>query len=178
MLKRMLKKPVVAAIICVIVVVLSTVVSVRTKLNPDCDAISDLFRAPGGIADQLTAICDAGSGLVMLAEDYGIEATEEHDLCQNLQLSVNRDEPSSLMKLYSQTCARLNDLKHSLKRAELSEKDAALLEEYTARIESAQTAISKDPYNANVRLFLNKHLGAFSRMMARLCGARLPEQFA
>ncbi len=174
----MLKKPFVAAIICVIVVVLSTVISVRTRLNPACDAISETFRASGGIAEQLTAICDAGSGLVKLAEDYGIEATEEYDLCLALRLSASRGEPSSLMNLYSLSCARLNDLKHDLNRAELSEKDAALLEEYTAKLDAAQTAISTDPYNASVRFFLNEHLGPFSRMMARLCGVRLPEQFA
>ena len=72
----------------------------------------------------------------------------------------------------------MNDLKLSLLRSDLSEKDAELLDQYVQQLEAAQVAIGADPYNNSVRLFLNEHLKPFSRLMARLCGVRLPELFA
>lgn len=176
----MLRKPMVAAIICVIVVLLSTVVSVRTKLGPKCEDVRDSFTAAGGIADQLETVCDASAGLVNLAESYELadfEAFNSGDLCVALRVAINNSEPSSLKNLYSLLKANMSVIIAELQRADLSEKDEALLAEYSAQLEKAQAAISADPYNSSVKAFLQE-LGGFSRGMARLCGVRLPEQFA
>lgn len=176
----MLKKPIVAAIICVIVVLLSTVVSVRARLNPQCEAVSESFRSPGGIADQLETVCDASAGLVNLAESYELadfESFNSGDLCVALRVAINNSEPSSLMNLYSLLKANLSVITAELQRADLSDKDAQLLAEYSAQLEKAQAAISADPYNSSVKAFLQE-LGGFSRGMARLCGVDLPQQFA
>ena len=173
----MFKKPFVAAIICVIVVVLSTVVSVRVRLNPQCEAVNESFYRSGGIADQLTAVCDAGAGIVNLAESNGMDTKGAESYCLALRLAVGNNDKSSLMNMYRITSARLNELKVALQRAELSEKDAELLEGYSTQLDLTQTLISADPYNSSVKSFL-QGLGGFSRGMAKLCGVDLPEQFA
>ena len=176
----MLKKPIVAAILCVIIVISSTVISTHARLDPQCEKIREQFLAAGGIAAQLEAVCDAGTGMANLATSYDLsdmESIEALDLCVAFRLAINNADPSSLANLYSMLKAKLSVVNAELRRAELSEKDAALLESYTAQLEAAQTAISSDPYNSEVMSF-RKRLGAFSRGFARLCGVRLPEQFA
>lgn len=173
----MLKNPIVAAVICVIVVLASTVISVRARLNPLCDAIRSEFTVSGGIADQLEKVCDAGTGIVSLAQSKGLETLESEDLCTTLRLSI-KGEPSSSAFLYQMLKGKLSGLCVSLRQLDLSEKEAALLEDYTTSLEKAQAAIGSDPYNSSVSYFLNRRLGVFSTGMARFCGVRLPEQFA
>lgn len=173
-----LKKPLVAFLICVIVVCASSVISVHAKLDRKCEAITENFSAAGGIADQLGTVCTAGSGIVQLAESYGLETAEAGDLCKALRYSVSTASPSTLARLYSIVLGQLNDLEASLRRAELSEKDAALLESYSAELKAAQSAISTDSYNSLVSGFLRDKLGSFGTGVARLCGVELPEKFA
>ena len=97
-----LKKPLVAFLICVIVVCASSVISVHAKLDRKCEAITENFSAAGGIADQLGTVCTAGSGIVQLAESYGLE-TAEADLdklsaeLKAAQSAISTDSYNSLV---------------------------------------------------------------------------------
>ena len=66
----MLKKPIVAAILCVIIVISSTVITTHLRLDSWCEEISEAFIADGGIADQLETVCTASSGIIRIAEAY------------------------------------------------------------------------------------------------------------
>ena len=174
----MLKKPIVAAILCVIIVISSTVITTHLRLDSWCEGIRDVFTVSGGIADQLNTVCTAGSGIIKIAEANGIDCFETKDLCESLRLSAYTDSPHSLFLMYQMLCGEIGDLTNSLKRMDLSAQDAALLESLNAELDAARSAISNSVYNNSVNFFLRKELGSFSTRFAKLCGVRLPEQFA
>ena len=174
----MLKKPIVAAILCVIIVISSTVITTHLRLDPWCEEISEAFIADGGISDQLETVCTASSGIIRIAEAYGIDCFETKELCESLRVTTHLNSPQNLFGMYQMLCARVSDLSGSLKMKELSAQDAASLDLYNDELTAARSAISADGYNDSVSFFLRKELGSFSRNFARLCGVNLPEQFA
>ncbi len=174
----MLKNPIVAAILCVIVVISSTVISTHARLDPWCEEISEGFTASGGIADQLDAVCAAGSGIIKIAEAYGIDCFETQDLRESIRATTHLNSPGTLFTLYQMFCGKLNDLTNTLRLRNLSVQDKSLLETKNAELNAARSAISENEYNSSVTFFLRKELGAFSTGFARLCGVNLPEQFA
>lgn len=174
----MLKKPIVAAILCVIIVISSTVITTHLRLDPWCEEISEAFIADGGIADQLETVCTASSGIIRIAEAYGFDCFETKELCESLRVTTHLNSPQNLFGMYQMLCARVSDLSGSLKMKELSAQDAASLDSYNDELSAARSVISADSYNEHVSFFLRKELGSFSRGFARLCGVNLPEQFA
>ena len=176
----MLKKPWFAAILCVIVVLSSTVISVHRALDADCETTRHIFDAPDGIAEQLDKVCSAGSGIVKLAEKYGLDeftTSDASDLCTSIRFAVGEAEPPELYDLYRILLTRVDELRTSLRMEDLSTEDQKLLDAYEADYVAAQQAIGNSGYNQSVNLYLRK-LGGFSRFFARLCGVHLPEQFA
>ena len=174
----MLKKPIVAAILCVIIVLASTVISTHARLDPWCEDIKDIFTVSGGIADQLDKVCAASSGIIKMAEAYGIDSFEAQELCESLQVTTHLNSPHTLFTMYQMLCGKVNDLTASLKLKELSTRDSATLTSLLDELSSARSAISNDGYNSSVTFFLRTELGAFSTGFAKLCGVNLPEQFA
>ncbi len=174
----MLKKPLVAIILCAMIVLSSTVISTHARLDPWCEDIADIFTVAGGIADQLDAVCAASSGIIRVAEAYGIDCLETQDLCEALRLSTHRNSPHSLFPMYQMLCGKVGDLTNSLKLKELSAQDAATLSAMNDELTAARSAISESGYNNAVSFFLRQELGGFSRGFAKLCGVNLPEQFA
>lgn len=174
----MLKKPIVAAILCVIVVISSTVIFTHMRLDSWCKEIGDVFFVSGGIADQLEKVCDASVGISKMAEAYGIDSFEAQELSESLRMTTHLKSPHDLFTVYQMLCGRINDLAASLKLKDLSAKDAANLNSLLDELSSARSAISSDAYNNSVSFFLRTELGSFSSGFARLCGVRLPEQFA
>ena len=174
----MLKKPIVAAILCVILVLSSTVISTHARLDPWCEDVRDIFTVSGGIADQLENVCAASSGIVKIAEAYGIDCLEAQDLCESLRTSTHLNSPHTLFTMYQMLCGKVNDLTASLKLKDLSAQDSANLSSLLGDFSASRSAISNDGYNSAVSFFLRTELGAFSRGFAKLCGVNLPEQFA
>lgn len=173
-----LKKPLVAFLICLIIVCSSSVISVHAKLDPKCEAVTDSFSAAGGIAEQLETVCTACSGIVQLAESHGLQTNETGDLCKALRYSIPNTSPSGLANLYQFVLGQVREIEVSLRQKDLSEKDAELLEAYSAELKTAQSAISANSYNSLVTSFLRDDLGSFGTGVARLCGVELPEKFA
>ena len=174
----MLKKPIVAAILCVIIVLASTVISVHSRLDGRCAEVSDEFSAPGGIKEQLSALCTAGSGIIKLAEANGLDTAAAAGECDELRFELDVNSPSALAWMMRLLNRDVDDLRLSLRQMQLSENDAKLFAEYETAYLAAQTAISENTYNQSVNSFLRSELGSFSSRFARLCGVRLPEQFA
>ena len=174
----MLKKPLVAAILCVLIVVSSTVISTHARLDPWCEDIADGFTAAGGIAEQLDAVCAAASGIMRVAEAYGIDCFETQDLCESLRSSTYVNSPHNLFMMYQMLSGEITDLTNSLKLKELSAQDDATLSVLNDELSVARNAINENMYNSSVSFFLRQELGGFSRDFADLCGVNLPEQFA
>ena len=173
----MLKKPIIAALLCVIIVLASTVISVHSRLDARCADVSDEFSVPGGIKDQLSALCTAGSGIIKLAEANGLDTATASGECDELRFELDYNSPSALAWLMRMMNREIDDLRMSLRQMQLSENDAKLFSEYETAYLAAQTAISEDTYNQSVNSFLRSELGSFSSFFARLCGVQLPEQF-
>ena len=177
----MLKKPIVALIICVIVVVLSTIVSVHRDLDPRCEEIRGEFTESGGIADQLNVVCTASGGFVKLAEKYEVDeysSFNAEDIATSLRFAVGNTEPSALADLYRMLLSETDKLRTSLRLKDMSADDAKLFDEFETEYLAAQNAIGSSDYNSDVTHYLTKELGFFSRLMAKLCFVKLPEQFA
>ena len=174
----MLKKPIVAAILCVIVVISSTVISTHARLDSWCEEIRDVFFVSDGIADQLEKVCAASAGICKMAETYGIDSFEAQDLCESLRTTTHLNSPHTLFTVYQMLCGRINDLTASLKLKDLNAKDAANLNLLLDELSAARSAIGNDAYNNSVSLFLRTELGSFSAGFAKLCGVKIPEQFA
>ncbi len=173
----MLKKPVIALILCVIIVISSTVISVHHDLDPRCDSVREGFSE---ISDQLVTVCTASDGIIKLAEKYEIDefvTFEAGDLCSSMRFSIGDDDPAELSSLYRMLLTQVDSIRTSLKLKGLSDEDAKLYNDFESDYLSAQKRISESDYNEDVSSCL-KNLGFFSRSMARLCGVRLPEQFA
>ena len=176
----MLKKPIVALIICVIVVILSTIVNVHHDLDPDCEQIRGKFTESCGIADQLNVVCTASNGFVSLAKKYEVNEQSSfnaEDIATSLRFSVGDEDPNELADLYRMLIAETDKLRTSLWLKDMSAEDVKLFEGYEAEYLAAQNAIGSNDYNSEVSHYLTKELGFFSRMMAKLCFVRLPEQF-
>ena len=176
----MLKKPLVAAILCVIIVLSATVINVHVRLDPRCTEISEGFTEPGGIADQLSAVCTASSGFAKLAEKYGVDEYSTfnvNDIATSLRIAVGYTKASGLADLYRMLIAGTDDLRTSLRLKDLSGEDAKLYAEFEAEYLAAQSAIADSSYNSTVSSYL-RELGSFSCFVARVCGVDLPEQFA
>lgn len=174
----MLKKPVVAVILCVLIVISSTVISVHTRLDPQCRAVSDIFTSADGIASQLTASCDAANGIIQLADKYQADSTATSGAVTRLREALGYEGPSSLYQRYQSMNTELYSLNVALKQQDLSDRDSQLLDSLNAELKTAQENIADNSYNLAVSSFLHDRLGTVSVEIARICGVNLPEQFA
>lgn len=176
----MLKKPIVAVILCLLIVLSATVINAHVLLDSRCEKVSEGFSAPGGIADQLSAVCTASGGFVKLAEKYGLDeftTSDAAELCTSIRFAVGEAEPSELYDLYRILLTRVDELRTSLRLQDLSAEDAKLYDEFEAEYLAAQKAIAESNYNSSASHYL-RDLGSFSCFIARICGVDLPEQFA
>ncbi|MBR3294065.1 MAG: hypothetical protein IKI69_06560 [Oscillospiraceae bacterium] len=173
----MLKKPLIAAILSVLIVLASTLVSVHARLDPICADFRDKFHS-SEIPKGLTQYCSYSTEILQLAADAKLQTREAHDSVEALHKALGEDSAAKLFSRYQKLSAAISDVKASLLRSELSEADRQALERLDAALSSAQTQISESDYNSRTSFLLRKELGSFSCFVARLCGVRLPEQFA
>ena len=173
----MLKKPLIAAILSVLIVLASTLVSVHARLDPLCKEYWDEFRS-GDIHEALLQYCSCSAETLLLAKNYGVDVHEASDCAAALQKAMDKETLSGVYARYQRLNQALSGAKASLLRADLSEADRQALDRLDKALTAAQKKIADCDYNSRVAHFLRKELGSFSCFVARLCGVRLPEQFA
>lgn len=183
---KLLKNPVIAVLLAVIIVLSSTFLSARIKLEKASDKITDGFYQGvvyngykrKSISSQLKNYSGAVSGLVSIANNYGIATEEASALNGELlsSLSEAQSDISSIYRYYSSLDTAVSALERELSDAELNERDAEGVKQYTGTIDGANSVIAESGYNESVYKYTSGR-GALEKFFATLTGTQLPEVF-
>ena len=177
---KFFKKRSVALILCVLVVIGSTLWNTNRKLGGDCRDLGESFYARDGIASLLETLHVEADSLAAVAEANGIDANALRIASGNLQgmLSQRSTRIGSLFSYYDKLRGELRSTEQKLLSTQLSEKDAEAVSSSLELIHNAQAAIGSSGYNAQVRAFLSDNNSLVTRVLAKLAGVSLPEEFA
>ena len=176
---KLLKNPVIAVLLAVIIVLSSTFLSARIKLEKESDKITDGFYQGvvyngykrKSISSQLKNYSGAVSGLVSIANNYGIATEEASGLNGELlsSLSEAQSDISSIYRYYSSLDTAVSALEREL-------SDAEGVKQYTGTIDGANSVIAESGYNESVYKYISGR-GALEKFFITLTGTQLPEVF-
>ncbi|MEA5152440.1 MAG: hypothetical protein VB039_07545 [Oscillospiraceae bacterium] len=182
------KKPAVAVLMAIVIVLSSTLLSVDVKFGRECQNISDGFydgvKANGymqkSISTHLRNLCGYADGLVTIAGNYDIDAAAASDASEQLKLglSYSTGEAAYLFQCYETLLGSVKQLEDQLGRAQLSERDASGVEQYSSSIAGVESSIQSAGYNESVREFLRESVQFPAGFFAELMNIKLPEYFA
>lgn len=180
-----LKKPIVALLIAALIIYFSTALSVNVKLGAKCQDITDGFYdgvtyegyAHKSIASQIRNICAAADGMATIAKNYDIDTQDVSSATDEMKNALTYGTVSYIHYLYEELLDAVKPLEDQLNRAELSERDADGLKQYSSTITGAQSVIDNSGYNESVRSFLRSDMSFPADFMADLAGVELPELF-
>lgn len=177
---KFFKKRSVALILCLLVIVGSTLWNTDRKLGGDCRDLSESFYAGDGIAPLLETLHVEAGSLAAVAEAYCINTDALRGASEDLQgmLSQRSTGCALLYSSYDRLRTELRSIEQQLLTAPLSEDDAAAVSKSLERVHSAQASIGSSSYNSQVRSFLSDNRSLLTRVLARLAGVAMPEEFA
>ena len=120
----------------------------------------------------------AVSGLVSIANNYGIATEEASALNGELlsSLSEAQSDISSIYRYYSSLDTAVSALERELSDAELNERDAEGVKQYTGTIAGANSVIAESGYNESVYKYTSGR-GTLEKFFVTLTGTQLPEVF-
>lgn len=183
---KVLKNPIIALLLSAVIVLSSTYLSADVKLAKASAKITDGFYQGvkydnykhKSIYEQLDHICGAASGLVTVADNYGIDTEELSGLTGELvnSLSAKSGDISSLYTLYSSFSDALHALMDSLSGAELSGRDRQGTENYIDTVKGAEKMIEEAGYNESVQEYKND-IRPLMDFFVRITKTKLPETF-
>lgn len=183
---KVLKKPVVAVILAILIIVSSSLVSSGIKLDRECRNVTegfyqgvkyDGYKHPA-IYTQLKNICGAVSGLVTVADNYGVDTSEVSALKDELSAGISEAHSgiSSIYKKYSALDEALTRLIWELDEVTLSERDEDGLDLYVSTVDSANSTIATTGYNESVQSYING-CDLLKRFFISATNTGLPEFF-
>ena len=181
---KLLRKPFVAVLLSALIIFSSTLLSVDVKLGKECQNITDGFYEGvvydnyqhKSIASQIRNICGAADGMVTIANNYDIDTDAVSAASDEIKSALTYGSVSYIYYLYDELLDAIKPLEDQLSRAELSDRDAEGLKQYSSTITGAQSVIGSSGYNESVRAFLREmHFPA--DFLADLAGVELPELF-
>ena len=184
---KVLKNPVFAVFFAVLLVISSSLISSGMKLDKECRKVTDGFYQGvkydgykhSAIYTQLKNICGAASGLVTVADNYGIDTREVSEREAELSAAVSDTHGgiSSICKKYAALSEALTRLERELDGVTLSSRDEDGFELYVSTIENAGGVIDSSGYNESVHSYISG-CDAWKRMFISLTNTHLPELFA
>lgn len=182
---NLLKKPFVAVLLSALIICGSTLLSVDVKLGKECQNITDGFYEGvvyenyqhKSIASQIRNICGAADGMVTIANSYDIDADAVSAATAEMKSALSFGSVSYLYGLYEDLLSALKPLEDQLSRAELSDRDAEGLKQYSSTISGAQSVINNSGYNESVRAFYRDQVHFPADFFADLVDVDLPELF-
>lgn len=185
---KFLRKTPVAVVIAALLVIAATLLSVNVKLGSKARAVTDGFYdgveyngyTQKSIASHLKNINAYADGLITIARNYDIDTSDAEDASEWLKMALNYSHgyASYIYSEYQGLMKAVTTLEDQLGRAELSERDASGLAQYTSSITGAQSAIESAGYNESVREFLRSYDRFPADVLGRLAGVEMPEYFA
>lgn len=182
-----LSKRKVALLLTAVMVVASTLISVDAKLGEKARQVSygfyDGVYVDGyqqkGIGEHLKNLCSYADGLVTIANNYAIDTEEVSDASQTMKwaMTYDQDDISYQYWCYSELRKTVEVLTRQMEQAELNERDASGLNQYSSNINGAVSAIESSGYNATVREFMRRYDHFPADFLAELAGVDMPEYF-
>ena len=186
---EILKNRVVAMLLCVFIVLASTLLSSAVRLGRVVDGINDGFydgvtydgyKHPA-IAEQLKNICGAIDGLASVAMNYDADvvALRQSSVVLKEMLNQRTTSYAILYEAYITALYNVDDVKAQLSSKNLSERDAAGLEQYASTISSASGVIDDAGYNDSVHQIRRSYLEHLpEKFFVSVSGTDTPELFA
>ena len=182
------KRRTVALLLTLIVVVASTLLSTNIKLGRKAQDVTDGFFngvvyngfQQKGIAAHLKNILAYADGMVTIARNYSLDTADAENASDSLKraLSYADGNISYIHYAYEELLSAVTILEDQLNRAELSERDAEGLRQYSDSLTGARSAIDNAGYNESVREFLREYSQFPTKLLADLAGVKMPQYFA
>ena len=184
---KALKNPVFAVFLAALIIISSSLISSGIKLDRECRKVEDGFyqgvkydgyRHPA-IYAQLNNICGAVSGLVTLADGYGIDTTEVSAREEELSAGISQMHNSiyDAYDSYTALCGALTKLERELDGSVLTQRDRKDFELYAGTVDTARDTIASAGYNDSVYGYLSG-CGELKKLFLTLTNTPLPEFFA
>ena len=182
---KFFKNPVVAVLLSLAIVISSTLISTNIKLGKRCDKVSDGFYEGvtyGGyerksIASHIKNICGAASGLVAVANNYGVDTASLSSAVEMMNSGLSNGSASENYTLYYRLLSAFDKVEQQLAGEALSERDASGAEQYALTVKGACKAIDESGYNESVREFYRSQLRFPADILGRLAGVDVPQLF-
>lgn len=183
-MKKFFSNPAVALLIAVLVVCSSVLLNTRIKFGSRCEAVSDRFyntlSGEASIADSLRSFCATAEKLVLIGEQYDIDAAEDAGDSIGSIMSALREESHDIGAIYDDYDRLLKEvftLESALARENLSESDAATYASLQHDAADAKAAIDQSTYNDVVRSFQKQYRRFPTPQLAALSGVVYPALF-
>lgn len=185
---KVLKKPVVAVLLCAVIVIASTLGNVNRLFGAKCQKITDGFYngvevdgfTQKGINIHLQNISGYVDGLTTIARRNGVDCTAIEAASDQFKSVLRADKPSisSLYGSYTALMLEEAELETALGRVALDERDTEGFNTYRDNIKGAVSSVASAGYNESVRSFLGKYDRFPTDTLAALAGVDYPEYFA
>ena len=184
-MKKFLNNSLVAFLIAAVVIIGSTLISTKVRFGPICTSVNDGFSfgigSESAIATELKNLCNASDKLMILADQNGLDYSEEiagRVASMRMLLNEENKDLHSIYALYENILRDSFSLESSLARMSLSDADSESYTEAQHEAASAKASVDSSSYNEIVRRFQNRYRHFPTVQLADLAGISMPELFA
>lgn len=176
---KLLKKPLVAWIVCIALVLVATLVNTNVKFGRLCASVTGEFYGTNGIAQQLSVLSADADALANVAEGYGVDVDGLRSSSRSLQRGIEYQHGAAeLFQDYDLLRTELTAVQQKLVGFSMSAADQQTVSDCLASITEAQRAIAASSYNEQTWSFLRRYDRFPTSFLAKLAGVDLPEAFA
>lgn len=168
------KKPFVAILVCILVVVVSSTVSINTKLGNKYNEVIDNFYegkiSNGFVVDSIYGnivnMYELADEIVIVADNYGIDTRQLVSNIANMREKLNfkNTDISEIYEAYTDFYSSLWAVEIELSGIQLSQRHMEYMSSAAEQIYNLKLSIENADYNETVNSFYKK----FDRFPARL----------
>lgn len=182
------KKPFVAIVVCILVVIISTTVSINSKLsNKYGDVIDNFYEGKisnGFVVDSIYGnivnMYELADEVVIIADNYGVDTRE---LVSNIarikdNLSYKNTDISEIYDIYADFYNSLWAVEIELSGIQLSQRHMEYMSSAADQIYNLKLSIEKADYNEGVNTFYKKFDRFPAKFFIEIFDIGYPDYFA
>lgn len=185
---KFLKKPFVAAVVCILVVLISSSVSISVKLNRECEKVVDYFyegNIQGGLVvnsiyGEIVKMYELAENIVIIADNYGVDTRSLVSDIAELKEVLNYKNPDAgdIYNDFSEFYSNLWAVELELSNTQLSQRHLEYMHSASQEINSLKASIESSDYNSIVRTFYKRFDRFPVNIFAEIFDIEYPEYFA